>query len=106
MILVGILVLVALFAVLWVVGIALWLVLSAVVVGLIIGGLGRLVVPGSQPIGFLATVLAGLCGSVFGGLIGRHVLHTGRLLTVLIEVGISAVVVMIMAGSSRRNALR
>jgi uncharacterized membrane protein YeaQ/YmgE (transglycosylase-associated protein family) len=39
--------------------------------GLIIGGLGRLLVPGPNPIGFLRTIVAGLAGSFLGGLVAR-----------------------------------
>ncbi len=46
-------------------------VLGLVLGGLIIGALGRLVVPGPNPIGILRTILAGLAGSFLGGLIAR-----------------------------------
>lgn len=39
--------------------------------GLIIGGLGRLLVPGPNPIGLFRTALAGLAGSFLGGLVAR-----------------------------------
>jgi uncharacterized membrane protein YeaQ/YmgE (transglycosylase-associated protein family) len=39
--------------------------------GLIIGALGRLIVPGPNPIGVWATIAAGLTGSLLGGLIGH-----------------------------------
>jgi uncharacterized membrane protein YeaQ/YmgE (transglycosylase-associated protein family) len=96
-------VLVLLFIVLPLIGLALWALLSTVVVGLIMGALGRLVVPGFQPIGFLATVAAGLCGSIVGGFVGQHVLHSGFFVTLLLEIGISAAVVALMAGGSRRS---
>jgi uncharacterized membrane protein YeaQ/YmgE (transglycosylase-associated protein family) len=47
------------------------LVLSLALSGLIIGGLGRLIVPGPNPIGFLRTIVAGLAGSFLGGLVAR-----------------------------------
>ncbi|MBO0693970.1 MAG: hypothetical protein J2P58_13785 [Acidimicrobiaceae bacterium] len=93
---------VILFVALPLVGMALWALLSVVVVGLIIGGLGRLVVPGRQRIGVLGTVASGLSGSILGGFIGQHVLSTGRILTVLLEVGIAAVVVVGLVGFQRR----
>lgn len=37
--------------------------------GLIIGAVARLLVPGRQPIGLLATMLLGIVGSLVGGLI-------------------------------------
>jgi uncharacterized membrane protein YeaQ/YmgE (transglycosylase-associated protein family) len=47
------------------------LVLSLALSGLIIGGLGRLIIPGRNPIGFLRTIVAGLAGSFLGGLVAR-----------------------------------
>ena len=59
-------ILVVLFVVLFValplIGLAAGAVLSAVVVGLVMGALGRLIVPGRQRIGLLATALLGLTG--------------------------------------------
>ena len=72
--------------------------ISTVFVGLIIGGLGRLVVPGRQRISLLATFLAGLVGAIVGGYIGDRVLYVGGFATTLLEIGVSALVV---AGLSR-----
>ena len=95
-------VVVALFVVLPLIGLALWAFLSTVVVGLVIGALGRLVVPGSQPIGFVATCLSGLAGSIVGGFVGQHVLAVGRFATILIEIGIAALLVAVLAGPAHR----
>jgi len=80
---------------------ALWALMTTVLVGLVIGALGRLVVPGRHRIGFLATVAAGLCGSIIGGFVGQHVLDVGWALTVLIEIAVSAGVVVLLGGRSR-----
>jgi len=45
-------------------------VISWIVFGLIIGALARLVLPGSDPMGWLATLIVGVVGSVVGGFIG------------------------------------
>lgn len=97
-------VLVILFIVLPLIGMALWALVSTVVVGLVIGALGRLIVPGTQAIGFLATVGAGLCGSIVGGFVGQHVLHVHWLGTVLLEIGIAAALAALMAGRQRQIA--
>ncbi len=47
------------------------LVISLALSGLITGGLGRLVIPGPNPIGFFRTIVAGLAGSFLGGLVAR-----------------------------------
>ena len=41
------------------------------IVGVIIGALARLLMPGRDPLGCLMTALLGIAGSVVGGLIGR-----------------------------------
>jgi uncharacterized membrane protein YeaQ/YmgE (transglycosylase-associated protein family) len=94
-------VLVILFVVLPIIGLALWALVSTIVVGLVFGALGRLVVPGTHPIGFLATVGAGLCGSIVGGFLGQHVLHVHWLGTVLLEIAIAAAAVAAWTSRSR-----
>ena len=98
------LVLIGLFVVLPLVGMALWAILSTILVGLILGGLGRLVIPGRQPIGFFPTVLSGLCGSIVGGFVGQHVLGVSWLPTVLLEIGIAALLVALIGRSARHRA--
>jgi uncharacterized membrane protein YeaQ/YmgE (transglycosylase-associated protein family) len=44
-------------------------VLSAIVAGLIIGALARLIVPGTKGISILATILLGIAGAVVGTLV-------------------------------------
>jgi uncharacterized membrane protein YeaQ/YmgE (transglycosylase-associated protein family) len=99
-----IVVLLVLLVVLPIVGWALWLVVSAALVGAIIGGLARLVLPGRQEIGIFSTVVIGWIGSLFGSLIGRHLFHVGSLLTVFCEIGVAAVLVAI-ASSGAGNAV-
>lgn len=50
--------------------------LVLIVIGLVIGGLARLLVAGSGGLGITATVLAGLGGSFIGGLLVRSVLDS------------------------------
>lgn len=97
-------VLVVLFVVLPLVGMALWALFTTIVVGLVLGALGRLVVPGRQPISLVATALAGIVGAVVGGFIGDHALGVGWFETLLLEIGVSALMVAAMAGprASRR----
>lgn len=85
-------------------GWALWLLISAALVGAIIGGLARLVLPGRQDIGILTTIVIGWIGSLIGSLLGRHVFHVGWFLTVLCEIGVAAVLVA-LASSRAGNAV-
>ena len=86
------------------VGWALWMVISAAIVGAIIGGLARLVIPGRQAIGILATIVIGWVGSLIGSLLGRRVFHVGSVLTVLCEIGVAAILVA-LASSGAGTAL-
>lgn len=95
-ILVLVLIFVALFVGLPLIGLAAGAVISAAVVGLVIGALGRLVVPGRQTIGLLATALLGLIGSVVGSFVGYHLLRIGAF-SILLEIGIAAAAVAIYA---------
>ena len=47
--------------------------LWVVLIGLIIGAVAKLLMPGKDPGGFIVTVLLGIGGSVVGTLIGRSV---------------------------------
>jgi uncharacterized membrane protein YeaQ/YmgE (transglycosylase-associated protein family) len=46
------------------------LIISIIVIGLIAGAVARLVVPGKQNIGIVATILLGIVGSFIGGFLG------------------------------------
>lgn len=49
--------------------------LGFLIVGLLAGGLARLLVPGRDPMGCLATMLLGVAGSYVGGLLGSMLLN-------------------------------
>ncbi|WP_344898689.1 GlsB/YeaQ/YmgE family stress response membrane protein [Actinomadura meridiana] len=48
-------------------------IISAIVVGAIIGALGRLILPGRQPIGILMTLLVGIVAAIAGTAIAQSV---------------------------------
>jgi uncharacterized membrane protein YeaQ/YmgE (transglycosylase-associated protein family) len=70
-------------------------------VGLVIGGLARLVLPGAQTIGWLATMGAGIAGALAGGIVGDAV-GWGGLLELMLAVA-AAALVMAMLGGTRRT---
>jgi len=74
--------------------------ISLVIVGFIVGGLGRLVVPGPNPIGAGRTLGVGLIGAFVGGLVGG-LLGIG-VFAIIFEVAISAGLVYLVSGRSRR----
>ncbi len=41
--------------------------ISWIIVGLVVGALARLLMPGRDPIGILATILLGIVGAILGG---------------------------------------
>jgi uncharacterized membrane protein YeaQ/YmgE (transglycosylase-associated protein family) len=47
--------------------------LWVVIIGLIVGALAKLIMPGKDPGGIIVTVLLGIAGSFLGGWIGRVV---------------------------------
>jgi uncharacterized membrane protein YeaQ/YmgE (transglycosylase-associated protein family) len=48
------------------------------IIGLIAGALARLIMPGKDPMGILATIILGIVGSVVGGLIASLIWGTGE----------------------------
>lgn len=52
-------------------------ILSWIIVGLIVGLIARIIVPGSRRLGCLGTILLGILGSFVGGLIGSLIAGDG-----------------------------
>ena len=77
-------------------------IITAVIVGAVIGALGRLVVPGKQKMGCLLTIAIGIVAALLGtwvaGLLG--VAHTPGIdwIQLAFQVGFAAVGVVIVAG--------
>jgi uncharacterized membrane protein YeaQ/YmgE (transglycosylase-associated protein family) len=83
------------------VGWALWLLLTTLVTGLVIGAVARLIVPGKQHIGVFATIVCGLLGSLIGTIIGKAS-GIGNLPTVGVEIG-AAMIAVVVAERTRRT---
>jgi len=83
----------------------LFLLFSIVIGGLLIGALGRLVVPGPNPIGFWRTILCGLGGAIAGGAVARLLFRNPGahwLVTLVLEVLAAAFLVWLISGRRRR----
>ncbi|MDT0193858.1 hypothetical protein Q9R30_00635 [Arthrobacter sp. AB6] len=82
-----------------------------IVAGLIIGALARLIKPGKQNLGLLATLLLGLAGSVIGGVVAS-LLGTGDIFELNFLGFIVAVIASVLlvgtaeAVAGRRNSVR
>lgn len=66
-----------------------------IIAGLVIGALARLIKPGKQNLGILATLLLGLVGSVIGGLVA-NLLGTGGIFELNVIGFIVAVVAAVL----------
>ena len=80
-----------------------WLIWLAIG-GLIIGGLGRLLVPGPNPIGLVRTALAGLAGSFVGGLIARYALGLYNRYSLLVGFVLAVVFAAIIVATIDRRS--
>jgi uncharacterized membrane protein YeaQ/YmgE (transglycosylase-associated protein family) len=85
----------------------LFLILSILLGGLVIGGLGRLVVPGPNPIGLGWTLVCGIGGAVIGGLIARGLFSNVAypashwFVAVVLEVLAAALLVLVVTRARR-----
>lgn len=82
-----------------------WSIISAIVVGAVIGALGRLVVRGKQNMGFWVTVLIGVAAALAGTFIARllGVADTAGIdwIELVIQVALAALGVSLYVGSRR-----
>ena len=65
-------------------------IVTLVVVGLIIGALGRLVVPGSNKVGLGLTIAVGIVATIAGLLIGTSVTSSALIVTI-VQVAVAAI---------------
>lgn len=76
-------------------------VLSAIIIGLVLGVLGRMVAPGAQKIPIWLTILAGIAAAFIGTAIARAfgVANTAGIdwIEVIIQIIVAAIVVSILA---------
>jgi len=75
-----------------------WLALT----GLIIGALGRLVIPGRHDISLLATVLIGIGASLLGGVLA-NLFDVGWFIQPLVAILLAAVGIALFASEQRRR---
>jgi uncharacterized membrane protein YeaQ/YmgE (transglycosylase-associated protein family) len=85
---------------------------SAILIGIVVGVIGRLLVPGKQPIGMLLTILVGIVSAFIGTAVARALgmpTATGGIdwLELLVQVVVAAIGVALVAGlmGQRRGVL-
>ncbi len=81
--------------------------ITAIIIGLIIGALGRLVVPGKQNIPIWLTLLIGVVAAIIGtllaGALGVAETRGVDWIELMLQVGLAAVGVAIVAGARGRR---
>ena len=75
-----------------------WLALT----GLVVGALGRLVLPGRQDISLLATALIGIAASLLGGILA-NLFDVGWLIQFVVAVALAAIGITLFASSEQRR---
>lgn len=75
-------------------------IIGFIIIGVIIGALARLVIPGRQSIGMLLTILLGLVGAFVGGFIGRAI-SGGWFVQFILSVAVAALLVFLVSGGMR-----
>jgi uncharacterized membrane protein YeaQ/YmgE (transglycosylase-associated protein family) len=84
-------------------------IISALVIGLIIGALARLVLPGKQSIPIWLTILIGAIGALLGTVVAQYlgVAVTAGIdwIEIVLQVAVAAVGVALVAGAYNRRRL-
>ena len=76
------------------------LIVAWLLIGLVIGGLARLLVPGRQHMGLLLTILIGIAAALLGGMITTAIIGAGHSLITFI-VALIAAALLVSAFSTR-----
>ncbi len=76
-------------------------IIATAINGLIIGALGRLAIPGPNPMSIWMTILVGIGGALVGGLIGIA-LGAGSIIIILLQILCAAGIVYLMQRRPRR----
>ena len=85
-------------------------IITAIIVGAIVGALGRLVVPGRQPIPIWLTILIGIVAAFIGTFIARlfGVANTAGIdwIELILQIVVAAIGVSVVAGVYGRRNVR
>ena len=81
-------------------------ILGYILIGLIVGLLARLLVPGRDPIGLLGTLVLGVVGALLGGWLAGAFFKETEGVDWLASIGVAVVLVLLVRAGSRRRAWR
>ena len=81
-------------------------ILGYILVGLIVGLLARMLVPGRDPVGLLGTLAIGVIGAVLGGWLAGAFFEETEGIDWLASIGVAVLLVLLMRAGSRRSAWR
>jgi len=91
-------------------------IIAWLIIGLVVGGLAHLLVPGRQRIGILLTLLFGIVGALVGGIITAAILGAGHfIITFIVSLVVAALLIAAVShpagrryvyGRRRRGLLR
>jgi len=85
-------------------------ILSALLVGLVVGALARLILPGRQAIGLLATIAVGIVAALLGTWLTNEMgigdVSGYDLIELIVQVGLAVIGVGLVAGTLRRSSSR
>jgi uncharacterized membrane protein YeaQ/YmgE (transglycosylase-associated protein family) len=77
-------------------------IIGLVIIGLVAGGLGRLAIPGPNPMSIGMTIAVGLGGAIIGGIVGRLLFNSNGGL--LLAVAGAALIVWLIERSRAQRA--
>lgn len=78
-------------------------VFTAILAGIVIGALGRLIIPGRQAIGWILTFAVGLVGAFVGGFLAEGMNIDVWWQTLIVQVVVAAILVLVINGFTRSN---
>jgi uncharacterized membrane protein YeaQ/YmgE (transglycosylase-associated protein family) len=78
-------------------------ILGYVVVGLVVGLVARLLIPGRDPLGLLGTILLGVVGAVIGGWLAGEVFRETEGVDWIASIVVAAVLVLLLRAGTRRS---
>jgi len=79
-------------------------IIAWLIIGLVIGGLGHLLVPGRQRIGILLTLLFGIVGALIGGFVTAAIIGAGHfIITFIVSVVVAALLIAVVTHPSNRR---